>query len=223
MSGAAPQGAVVASRGAQRGVSLIYSLLALVALSMAAVALVRSVDGGSLVMGNLGFKQDATLTADQAAEQAIAWLAANAGATLHADVPASGYYASSLDALDPTGEGSISATRAVVDWAGDNCATYAAGSFATCRRASAEIALNAGNRARYVITRLCSVEGNPSSTAVDCASPLQTAASISPNRGEVNYGTGRLSATISAQYYRVIVRAQGPRSTVSFTETILHF
>lgn len=211
------------SGAASRGVALLYSLLALLALSLAAVALVRSVDSGNLVLGNLGFKQDATWTAEQASERAIAWLAANAGPTLHDDVPAAGYYASSLDTLDVTGEASGDAGRAVVDWRGDACASYAAGSYGVCRSASAEIALNAGNRARYVITRLCSGAGSPTAIAVDCASPLQTAASISPNRGDVHYGTGRLSATLSVQYYRVIVRAQGPRNTVTFTETLLHF
>ena len=41
----------------QRGVSLIFALMALAVISLAAVALVRSVDTTSLVIGNLGFKQ----------------------------------------------------------------------------------------------------------------------------------------------------------------------
>lgn len=210
--------------GLQRGMSLIYALLALVALSLAAVALVRSVDSGVLVIGNLGFKQDATLTAEQASEQAINWLWANrAGVTLHNDGAAgSGYFASSLDALDATGV-STNAGRAVVDWAGDGCASYAAGSYGVCLPASGELTVNEGNRARYVIARLCSSAGSPSSTSVDCAAPLPLTGSLGANRSEVSYSAGRLTATISAQYYRVVVRTRGPRNTVGFTETIVHF
>ena len=49
-----------ARRRAQRGVSLLFALMALAAMLLAAVALVRSVDSGALVLGNLGFKQEAT-------------------------------------------------------------------------------------------------------------------------------------------------------------------
>ncbi len=60
-------------RGAARCATrrfVLFALLALAAMSLAAVALVRSVDGGSLVIGNLGFKQDTTRAADRAAELA---------------------------------------------------------------------------------------------------------------------------------------------------------
>jgi len=56
----------------QAGLSLIFALLALVALSLGAVALIRSVDGGTLVLGNLGFKQDATVSTEKATESAAA-------------------------------------------------------------------------------------------------------------------------------------------------------
>ena len=56
------------SRTAQRGVSLLFALMALAAMLLAAVALVRSVDSGALVLGNLGFKQEATRPPNRAAE-----------------------------------------------------------------------------------------------------------------------------------------------------------
>ena len=75
---------------AQRGLSLLFALLALVALSLAAAGLVRTVGGGSLAVGNLGFKLDATTSADRGGEAAIAWLQANnAGVTLDSNVTAS--------------------------------------------------------------------------------------------------------------------------------------
>lgn len=202
----------------QRGLSLLFALMALVVLTLAAVALVRSVDTGSLVIGNLGFKQDATSAAGQAAEQAVAWLTANAGSNLRQDKPDSGYYASSLSALDVTGQASQDSGRAVVDWKGNNCAGSGGG---VCTKASAEIVLNGGNnRARYVITRLCAVEGDPA--AIDCAVPLGSAQTPGGNRGAVDYNHGRPMPLVSnLQYYRIVVRAQGPRGTVAFTETIV--
>ncbi len=89
--------------------SLLFALMALAAMLLAAVALVRSVDSGALVLGNLGFKQEATQAADRAAEVARAWLLTTA-VDLTADSPANGYYATSQDNLDPTGRVTTAAT-----------------------------------------------------------------------------------------------------------------
>jgi hypothetical protein len=76
----------------QRGVSLLFALLALAAMLLAAVGLVRSVDSGARVLGNLGFKQAATAAADRTAERARGVLAAP-GFDLNTDAPAgNGYY-----------------------------------------------------------------------------------------------------------------------------------
>lgn len=206
-------------RARQRGMTLLFSLLALAALSLASVALIRSVETGSLVIGNLGFKQDATAAASQGAESAITWLRANIGTNLQTDKAASGYYAASRDALDVTGQGSTSATRAVVDWAGDQCNTY--DNYGSCVKASAELSLNGGaNRVRYLITRLCASEGDP--TAVDCAFPLRSATTSGGNKGVLDYKAGKATVAVTTlQYYRIVVRSQGARGTVAFTETIV--
>ncbi|WP_457324263.1 hypothetical protein [Roseateles sp. P5_E11] len=193
-------------------------------ISLAAVALVRSVDTSSLVIGNLGFKQDATSAASQAAESAVAYLNANAGTNLHNDRAAAGYYASSRDSLDMTGQGSTSNARVVVDWTGSgtaNCSLYAAGSFNNCVSPSAEISLNGGaNTARYIITRLCAAEGAPS--AVDCAVPTGSSLTGGGNKGVQSYKDGKAQTVVTnSQFYRIVVRATSARGTVSFTETIV--
>lgn len=208
----------------QRGISLIFALIALVVISLGAVALMRSVDTSSLVIGNLGFKQDATSAASQAAEAAIVYLNANAGPNLQADRPAAGYYASSRDALDVTGQGSTNNSRAVVDWTGSgtsNCALYPAGSWGTCVQPSAEITLNGGaNTARYVITRLCATAGAPA--AVNCAVPTGSSLTGGGNKGVCSYGPCKVDIpVVNSQYYRIVVRATSARGTVSFTETIV--
>lgn len=207
----------------QRGVSLIFALIALVIVSLGAVALVRSVDNSSLVIGNLGFKQDATSAASQAAESAVAYLSANAGTNLHNDRAAAGYYASSRDSLDMTGQ-STSNTRAVVDWTGSgttNCSLYPEKSWGTCVSPSAEISINGGaNTARYIITRLCAAEGAPS--AVDCAVPTGSSLTGGGNKGVQTYKDGKVQTVVTnSQFYRIVVRATSARGTVSFTETIV--
>src|SRR5665647_88236 len=79
----------------QHGVVLFIALIALVVLSLAAVALIRSVDTNTLIAGNLAFKQSATISADSGLETAITWLGNQASATLEADSAAAGYYATS--------------------------------------------------------------------------------------------------------------------------------
>ena len=107
----------------QRGLSLIFALLALLALSLGAVALVRSVDSGTTVLGNLGFKQETVASTERATQTAIEWLAANA-TTLDANNTAVGYYASATDNLDATGQLSSHAGRVLVDWNGDTWAPW---------------------------------------------------------------------------------------------------
>lgn len=55
----------------QRGVVLFFALIALVAMSLAAVALIRSVDTSTLIAGNLAFKQATKNSAEAGIEAAI--------------------------------------------------------------------------------------------------------------------------------------------------------
>lgn len=210
-------------RARQRGVSLLFALLAIMALSLAAVGLVRSVDTSSLVVGNIGFKLDATASGDRGAEMAIAWLQANAaGATLDANAVASGYYATSLDALDATGRRAGGAGRAVVDWAADNCATVS-GTYSACLDPSATATVGT-NRVSWLITRLCAATGSKDDAANSCATSLASGTADDANSGDLNYGAPKgLGVTSVFPYFRIVVRTVGARNTVSFTETIVHF
>lgn len=209
----------------QRGVSLIFSLMTLVALSLAAVALIRSVDTGGTILGNLSFKQDTLLAADDASRQAIQWLSDNAGSTaLHANVPTQGYSASLIDKLDPTGTRSSDTTRVLIDWDNNDCSAYPSGSYATCfDPLAAELSLANGVRARWMILRVCNNAGDPTLNTVSCAKPLKAVLSGSSERGDIRYDDPRLQQTVLAQYFRVIVRAKGARNTTSTTETLVHF
>jgi Tfp pilus assembly protein PilX len=210
----------------QRGASLMFALITLVALSLAAIALVRSVDTGALVIGNLGFKQDATAVADQATRQAIAWLQTQGTTALYSDAQNSGYYAENLDGVDVTGQQSSASTRGLVNWDVDGCSYAASGSYATCTvHPSDKIVINGSTSARYLISRLCLTGGAPDAAGNTCATPLAAGSQTNSTRGTLQYATGggRLSSSSPLPYYRIVVRVQGVRETVSFTETIVHF
>lgn len=211
-------------RRAQRGLSMLFALLTLAVLSLAAVALVRSVDSGALVIGNLGFKQDTTAAASVATERALDWLRANAGgATLNTNGAAgSGYYATALDGLDVTGRLTSTTNKmAVIDWLADgNCSYIDADARSACLAPRSEV-LPDGSTARWLITRMCSTQGAVAAGNT-CTRPRNTSVSAATERGELRPG-GRITAPVQSPYFRVVVRTQGPRNTVSFTETIVHF
>lgn len=210
----------------QAGVSMLLSLIALVVLSMSAVALIRSVDTGSLIIGNLGFKQDTTESSAIGAQNAMTWLESNQGA-LDSDIVVSGYYASSLEKLDPTGTTTSAANQLeLVDWDGTgDCPDAKAGTFSACTKQPFPLATNAGgsalvngNTVQWIITRLCKSPGSSDT----CLKPQVAVATTASDRGELSVG-GRISDSVAGPYYRIIVRSAGPRNTVSYTETIVHF
>lgn len=214
------------SRRAQRGLSLIYALLSLAALTLATVAMMRAVSTGALVAGNLSFQEDATATADQATRLAMASihtvLLANAHG-LDGDIPGSGYYASTNPLLDVTGNQQTVNTRMLVNW-GDACAEETSGSYASCTYSSFNLATRInGNQARYIVFRLCDAAGAVTVATSNCAYPLTASSASTTNEGR-NYNTGKgAAATASTPYYRIVVRVAGARNTVSYTESIVHF
>ena len=209
----------------QQGSALIFALMTLVALMLAAVALVRSVDTGSNVLGNLGFKQDATAAADKATAAAIASLA---GIDLNSNLVTGVYYATSLDGLDITGQqvqpGAPNyATRAVVNWDIDNCAHAPPTAVCAVKPSHPPIAIDASTSARYFITRLCLTPGDPTAAGNTCQRPLRSSTSAAPPKGSIDYADYERFQAAVGPYYRIVVRVVGARGTTSFTETIVHF
>lgn len=205
--------------GQQSGVVLFIALIALVAMTLAGIALVRSVDTGNMVAGNLAFKQGATLAGDAGTEAAIAWLQGVAGSSnSYTDQPAAGYYATSQDALDMTGS-SNDPNRALVDWDFNSCSGAAT---TACIRPAPAISAGAGNTVTYIIHRLCLSSGDPNNTTNTCANYKSTS-STSPKKGELKYGDDKRFEPLPKEYYRITSRTAGPRNTISFVEAIIHF
>jgi hypothetical protein len=216
-----------ALRSAQRGLSLLFALMALVILGFGALALTRSVDTGTLIMGNLAFKQDTLAASSIGAEQAIGWLQSQlatpaSAALLNGDIADHGYYAKAIDKLDITATRTSSGNKLpIVNWDGD-CNGLPDTSFETCEFVPfTEPGKVNGNRVQWLITRLCDKAEVPCGTN-PCLRPPAAASSTASERGELQPG-GRISRGVASPYYRIIVRVTGPRDTVSYTESLVHF
>lgn len=212
----------------QQGMALLFALLALLVLTFGAVALIRTVDGGVLALGNLAFKQTGLVANARGADAGEAWLSANIGsALLNSDQAALGYYASSRPTLDPTGS-SIGSGNLMpqVDWDGNNCVVNGQSAAAAgCLMASSPVLDVNGDKVRYIITRLCTLPAAVGSAGNSCElPPIAGALSADDKSGAMGVKKPDRYVTPPANpYFRIITRALGPNGTVSFTETLVHF
>lgn len=194
-------------RRAQQGVVLFIALIVLVAMSLAGIALMRSVDTNVLIAGNLAFRQSNTMYADVGFEAARAWLTANAG-SLNNNQPggATHYWANYQLGLDFIG--ATSDTTDDYNWAQAVTVTSPDPAFTII----------------YVIHRLCGGTGAPSDASAKCMQASAGGGSGSSGlgtKGVVSYGVQALPGT-STIYYRVTVRVTGPRNTLSYVQAILN-
>ena len=205
-----------------RGVSLIVVLIALVLISFAAVALLRSTDTATLIAGNLAFKKAALASGDAGSEVAITWLDANsANAILLADSAANGYYATSYEGCDLTGTRTPNDHSDDVDWT-------VAGATPNCNMsglvpAPQPAGIAAGYSVSFVINRMCNAAGDPNSlVAADGVTPMVCSrVSGGTTSGSTRTGGyyGNLPLAGTAQvYYRITTRIAGPRNTVRFIQ-----
>lgn len=178
----------------QRGVVLFISLIVLVAMTLAGIALSRSVGTGILVAGNLAFQHGATSSADAGIEAGRAWLMAQDADTLRVD-QTRGYIANWDTAFDPV----------TFNWT-DLSTTVGTDS--------------AGNTVQYVVHRLCR-NSNESANAPTQQCVSISGAGASSSKGGASYGSTPLSGTLQV-YYRVTARVAGPRNTVSYVQSVMY-
>lgn len=198
----------------QRGVALFFSLIALVVMSLAAVALIRSVDTSTMIAGNLAFKQSATASSDAGIDNAAVWLlgveTANSAMNVLSDIghpfnitnAAQGYYSytdPSKSLTDGTG----------FQWnATDSVLVGTDGS---------------GNTLRYIIQRMCRNNNQPIQSA-DClfSGEVQDKNSQSvPLPQSICKGSGCPSAGQTPQI-RITVRSEGPKNTLSYVQAFIY-
>lgn len=203
----------------QRGVVLFLTLLALLAMSLAAVALIRSVDTSTLIAGNLAFKQAATSAGDSSLETAINWLAATELANNAKNVlndathpfnmtgSTAGYYSS----LDPA--------RSLTDpgvtphfnwnWPGDG---------------SVPVTDAGGNKTSYIIQRMCRLNNTVVQTN-ECL--FGGVIKLDGNERGIVYppdicnGPGCPLVGQSTQF-RITVRTEGPKNSVTYVQAFAY-
>lgn len=213
------------SAATQRGTSLFITLIALVLLTFAGVALLRSVDTGTLISGNLGFQEAALASGDAGTEAAITWLSANAaGTTLFQDVKPSGYYATSSDNCDLSGS-SLAGTTNDINWTGTD---PGAGCAMDARIMPAGTAgVPTGYTVAFVINRICNAPGDSNNAlADDGVTPMVCALYESPATSDASTHVGAVYpggpfVGIPQTYYRITTRISGPRNTVRFVQAFV--
>jgi type IV pilus assembly protein PilX len=191
----------------QRGVVLVITLIILVAMTLASVAMIRSVDTSTLIAGNVAFKQSAANSGDSGVEAAIAWLNTNASA-LEQNNMADGYYATSGDAADLTGNKTPKVATDDMDWSGTG----------KVRKLGAD---TIGNDVSYVIHRMCNLAGplNGATCATDQSSQLGS--SQGAGRQMLSYQPGSWDGVSNRGYYRITVRVTGPKNATSFVQAVI--
>jgi len=193
----------------QGGVVMLVALIVLVVMTLAGIALMRSMDTSSMIAGNMAFKQAATQSADTGVESAVAWLEqSNAANGLQQNIVAAGYSASTgSNASYPLGnvfwDTAAPAGVCNLNKLGQGCTP------------TAEANAN-GNQVSYMIQRLCPATGPIDS---HCAAVAGTVVAGGQNEGA---GEETLSGTSSMAYYRITVRVVGPRNSVSYVQSIVY-
>jgi type IV pilus assembly protein PilX len=189
----------------QQGVVLFIALIVLVAMTLTAIALMRSVDTTTAVAGNVAFKAATLHTSDRGLEAAYRWLVTNAGtAALNNDDTANGYY-SSRPAKDP-------------DWT--DPASWTA---ALCVNGCAADAN--GNTTYYVIHRMCTEPSTAyngvggSGQANQCATLVKT--TPAQTGGSAKAGVALPLVPPPDVYYRITARVVGPKNATSVVQSMI--
>ena len=190
-------------RSRARGAVLFIALIVLVAMTLAGIAIMRSVDTATLIAGNLAFKQGAVQSADSGVEQAYQWLIANRP-TLWSNNPGQGYNSAYANPVWTSGATWASAVTVGTD--------------------------AAGNTISYQIHRMCNCADTIyNGTSPTCPQGNQCALDNPSGTGAPPPPTAGESFTVGAPgyladprvYYRITVRSQGPRSTVSYVQAMV--
>lgn len=211
----------------QRGVVLLIALIVLVAMTLAGIGLMRSIDTGVLISGNLAFRQAATQAADRGttdgynALMAVATnttdaqlLALTNGAACPAGITASlcvggvtnfpGYAPTPPNACEVTN----TCTTAQKQWWTQSANWNGAPSVALTDANGATIAT-----VQYLIHRMCAAAGASGTTT--CLSSSGSSGSSGSKKNDAP----DLSA--NAIYYRITARSVGTRGAVSVTQIMV--
>jgi Tfp pilus assembly protein PilX len=177
------------SRRRQSGVVLFIALIVLVAMTLAGIAIMRSVDTGVAISGNVAFKQSTLSAADRGIDDAFTFLTKNiTSGVLNNNYDGNAYYAK---VTDPP------------DWSDD-------GVWADAHAMGED---DAGNTVSYMIHRMC--DGAGLYSGVNCAQTPRTGGEVGNSQAIL----GNQFTSPPIVYFRVTVRVDGPRKTMSIVQS----
>lgn len=191
--------------GRQRGLVLLIALIVLVAMTLAGIGMMRSIDTSTLIAGNLAFKQSTTQAADRGTSDGYNALMVVAVANRVALDNAGAFAGYAPVPLAPCEVTNTCAGNELQWW--NAAANWAA---------APAVAVNDANGATiatvsYLVHRMCTATGPTAATT------CQTATGISaPGKSQKHNAP---SLTTNSVFYRITARAVGPRGTVSVTQT----
>ncbi len=180
------------------GIVLILVMIALVAMALAGVALVRASQANSMIAGNFAFREAALAATDTSVEVAFAQLDAIASVAPDTAFPSacssgSCVYYPTRQATDVNG-----IPVSVGDWSG-----------------VPSTVVNGSYTAQYVIDRLCT-------GALPVVDPASNCYTSNTSTGGGSKKVGDVSFAMAPQIsYRITVRVSGPRNTKSFVQAIV--
>lgn len=202
----------ISNQKSQSGVVLFIALVAMAVMSLAAVALIRSVDTNNMIAGNLSYKQTAVVSSSFGVENVADTLGIKSLAYGNSNDAGNGYYAtcktfdvsSTCDGKNLTSDASwVPGTKSRL---ADGIATGITGGVDAY-----------GNTIQYIVERMCDSAVAPNST--NC---LQ--ASINTDNGSHNVKPEPLLEPEwlkEVPLYRVTVKITGPKNTVSFIQAFI--
>jgi hypothetical protein len=195
----------------ERGAALLIALVVLVALTMAGIAMMRSVDTATLVAGNIGFRQSTMNAADVGIQAAYNYIfpRMNILANQASSDAANGYTGFSPLGeapdwyLTPANAGWTFAVSCNGGTPATACASFGPGG------TSVDLA---GNNVTYVIHRLCD------NTGTVCG---LTPGDPSGPGGGIDKSDPNFIAPLPSQHFRITVRVNGPRNSVAYVQTFV--
>jgi len=179
-------------RHKQQGVVLVIALIALVAISLTAVALMRTVDTSNVVSGNIAFNEAAIQMADIGAEQAYAEIDAEPDPMVFTG---KAYYFPNYSAISPVSR-----------------LPTQAGTWKAVPSSSVNLS---GYAVQYMVERMCVGTANfqegPTFTKCKAAPLYDTAGILLADANNIPLPVGKL-------FYRITVQVNGPRNTRALSQ-----
>jgi len=207
------------SASRQRGVVLLFSLIALVVLLIAAVALMRSFNTSLFMSGNVAFKRDLQNQGERAIDKVLTTF--RAGGALDSK----GARAANLQASNYSASMLASNAQGIPNVLQSDASFNAVGTATNDIDSSEPTLANQGVTIRYVVDRMCSVAGDETALGAgtcllaDNPGPAGGSASNMMSADKAPLCSTCASAAPQGVVYRLTVRVRGPRDTQAFFQS----